>query len=122
MRIPSFTAEAFLYAASQNYRAAAVSTGGRFGSVFAQQLCRHLGQSCGRNRSLLLSGLAVHGAAGRARSLRAGPLPLLAMHPRPANLLPAPRFWRTLLYPALCDASMILFGNRPRHRKPVHLR
>ena len=47
MRIPSFTAEAFLYAASQNYRAAAVSTGGRFGSVFAQQLCRHLGQSCG---------------------------------------------------------------------------
>jgi len=47
MTTPSFTAEAALYATSQHYRAAAFSAAGRFDSVFAQQLCRHLGQSCG---------------------------------------------------------------------------
>jgi hypothetical protein len=47
MTAPRFTAEASLYAAAQNYRAAAGSISGRFGSVLAQQLCRHLGQSCG---------------------------------------------------------------------------
>jgi hypothetical protein len=53
----------------------------------------------------------VHGAARRARHLRAGHLPLFAMHPRSSGLLSTPGFWRTLFYSALRDASMILFGN-----------
>ena len=46
MSMPSFAAEASLYATSQHYRSAAFRAG-RFDSVLAQQLCRHLGQSCG---------------------------------------------------------------------------
>jgi len=45
--IPSFTAEASLYPTSQHYGFAGVSTAPRLGSVVAQQLCRHAGQSCG---------------------------------------------------------------------------
>src|SRR5215831_2074527 len=67
-----------------------------------------------RRRSLLLSGPAVHGAARRARHLRAGHLPLFAMHPRPAILLSTPRFWRSLLYPALYAASIMFFMNSLR--------
>jgi hypothetical protein len=47
MTTPSFTAAASLYATSQRYRSAAVHAAERFDSVVAQQLCRHLGQSCG---------------------------------------------------------------------------
>jgi hypothetical protein len=47
MTTPSFTAEASFYATSQHYGFAAVRAAGRFESVVAQQLCRHLGQSCG---------------------------------------------------------------------------
>jgi hypothetical protein len=61
-----------------------------------------------RNRSLLLSRLALHSAARRPRHLRAGPLSLFAMHPRPAILLSAARFWRTLFRPELHNASIML--------------
>jgi hypothetical protein len=47
MTMPSFTAEASLYATSQHYRHAALSSARRFDSVLAQQLCRQLGQTCG---------------------------------------------------------------------------
>lgn len=47
MTLPSFTAEASLYATSRRYRSTTVSAAGRFDSVIAQQLCRNLGQSCG---------------------------------------------------------------------------
>ena len=46
MTIPSFTAEASLYTASQHYRSAAFSVAGG-SAILAQQLCRHSGQSCG---------------------------------------------------------------------------
>jgi hypothetical protein len=57
----------------------------------------------------LLSGLAVYGAARRARGLRAGPLPLFPMHPRPTSLLSTPRFWHSLFCPQLYNASIVLF-------------
>jgi hypothetical protein len=47
MSTPGFTGEASLYSTSQHYGYAAASTSGMFDSVLAQQLCRHLGQSCG---------------------------------------------------------------------------
>src|SRR5215471_10328741 len=59
-----------------------------------------------RRRSLLLSGPAVHGAARRARHLRAGHLPLFAMHPRPAILLSTAGFWRPLFCQELYNASL----------------
>src|SRR5215469_11157262 len=90
MTIPAFSAEVSLYATSQQYPSAAVSAAGRFDSVVAQQLCRHLRLVVRRHRSLLLSGLALHGAARPARHLRAGHLPLFAMHPRPPILLSTP--------------------------------
>ena len=64
-----------------------------------------------RDRSLLLSGLAVHGAARRARHLRAGPLPLHAMHPLPPTLLSTPRCRHTLFFPELHDASIVTVVN-----------
>jgi hypothetical protein len=36
---------------------------------------------------------------------------LFAVHPRPAILLSTAGFWRTLFYPALYNASMMLFMN-----------
>ena len=47
MALPSFTAEASFYATSVPYRSAAAGRAGGYGFVLAQQLCRHLGQSCG---------------------------------------------------------------------------
>jgi hypothetical protein len=47
MSPPNFAAAASLYPTSQHYRSAAFRAAGRFDSVFAQQLCRHSGQSCG---------------------------------------------------------------------------
>jgi hypothetical protein len=47
MSMPAFTAEASLYATSEGYYSAAVSTSGMLDTVLAQQLCRHSGQSCG---------------------------------------------------------------------------
>ena len=47
MTMPGVTAEASLYATSQHYRSAAISAGGRFDALLPQQLCRHLGESCG---------------------------------------------------------------------------
>jgi len=48
MTTPSFTAEAALYATSQQYHSAAVSATGRHGSVLVQSLfCARLGQTCG---------------------------------------------------------------------------
>jgi hypothetical protein len=73
-----------------------------------------------RNRSLLLPRLAVHGAARRPRHLCAGLLPLFAMHPRPAILLSAARFWRALFCPELYNTSiMLVYAHGRRHRKPV---
>ena len=60
-----------------------------------------------RNRSDLLSRVAVHSEARRAGHLRAGPLPLLAMHPRPASLLSAARLWHSLFCPELYHAPII---------------
>jgi hypothetical protein len=59
----------------------------------------------------LLSGLALHRTARRARHLRAELLPLFAMHPRPAILLSTARLWRTLPYPQLHHAAMRKDGN-----------
>ena len=47
MAMPRFTGEASFYATRERYGSAALSSPGAFGSVVAQQLCRHLGQSCG---------------------------------------------------------------------------
>jgi hypothetical protein len=57
MTLPSYTAEASLYATSVPYRSAAAGGAGGFGSVFAQQLCRHLGQTCGGIDLVCCSGL-----------------------------------------------------------------
>jgi hypothetical protein len=46
MTIPSFTAEASLYATSEHYRSSAVSVAERLDSILAQQLCRQAGQRC----------------------------------------------------------------------------
>src|SRR5215471_21247683 len=47
MTRPSFTAEASVYPTNQHYWAAAISGASSSDSVLPQQLCRHLGQSCG---------------------------------------------------------------------------
>jgi hypothetical protein len=47
MTTPSFSAEASLYGIGQHYGFTAVRAARKFDSVVAQQLCRHLGQSCG---------------------------------------------------------------------------
>jgi hypothetical protein len=47
MTEPGFTADASLYPTSQRYHAAAITGVRNSRSVLAQQLCRHLGQSCG---------------------------------------------------------------------------
>jgi hypothetical protein len=48
MNMPSFTAEASLYATSQHYRNAVASTGARPTSISAQSLfCARKGQRCG---------------------------------------------------------------------------
>ena len=47
MTEPGFKAEASLYPTSQHYHAADITGARNSGSVIAQQLCRHLGQSCG---------------------------------------------------------------------------
>ena len=48
MTIPGFSAEASLYATSEHYRFAGLSSAGRLGSVLAQSLfCARLGETCG---------------------------------------------------------------------------
>jgi hypothetical protein len=47
MNMPGFTAEASVYPTSQHYRFLGARAAGRSDSVLAQQLCRHVGQSCG---------------------------------------------------------------------------
>src|SRR5215469_1642435 len=47
MTAPGFAAEALYYATTQCYRAATITRARSSDSVSAQQLCRHLGQSCG---------------------------------------------------------------------------
>ena len=67
MTIPSFTAEASLYATGRQYRFAAARSPGRFDSVLAQQEgCMRLGQRC-RGNILELSccpGLECSGGLG----------------------------------------------------------
>ena len=70
-----------------------------------------------RNRSRLPSGLAVYGAARRARHLRAQRIPLFAMHPQPASLLSTPRFWRTLFCQELYHAAIMPVINSCRRPK-----
>ena len=66
MSTPGFTAETSLYSTSQHYGYGAVSTLGMFDSVLAQQLCRHLGQSCGGIDLLCCPGLrCTAGLGGR---------------------------------------------------------
>jgi hypothetical protein len=66
-----------------------------------------------RHRSNLLSRVEVHSGARRAGHLRAGPLSLFSMPPRPANLLSTPGFWHTLFCPQLYNAAMILVVGTP---------
>ena len=53
------------------------------------------------NRSYLLPRLEVHGRPWRAGHLRAGLVPVFAMHRRAANLLPAPGVWPAMFCQAL---------------------
>jgi hypothetical protein len=65
MTMPSFTAEASLYATSERYRFATVGAVETFDFVRAQQLCRHLGQSCGGIDLLCCPGLRCTAPLGR---------------------------------------------------------
>jgi hypothetical protein len=47
MAIPGFTAEVSLHQTSVQHAQAMLTTARTFGSVIAQQLCRHSGQTCG---------------------------------------------------------------------------
>ena len=65
MSILNFMAEASLYATSQHYRFAAIRAAERFDSVLAQQLCRHLGESCGGIDLFCCPGLRCTAELGR---------------------------------------------------------
>ena len=47
MTVPGYAAEASLYPNSNHYACSIFSASGIADSVIAQQLCRHVGQSCG---------------------------------------------------------------------------
>jgi hypothetical protein len=71
MGVPGFAAEASLYTSHERYRSAALSSPGTFGSVVAQQLCRHLGQSCGGIDLFCCPGLrCTAGLGGRGVCVR----------------------------------------------------
>jgi len=65
MTIPTFTAEASLYATSQHYRHAALSGARRFDSVLPEQLCRQLGETCGGIDLFCCAGLTCTAGLGR---------------------------------------------------------
>jgi hypothetical protein len=73
------------------------------------------------NRSDLLSRVEVHSGARRAGYLRAGPLSLFSMHPRPANLLSTSGFWHTLFCPQLLNAAMMPVIGLRRWEAPLQL-
>jgi hypothetical protein len=64
MNMLNFAAEASLYATSQQYGYAVVNSARTSGSVLAQQLCRHLGQTCGGIDLFCCSGLRCTAGLG----------------------------------------------------------